>query len=84
MSLTKLDLGGNNDVIHKLLPLRVSDIPAEDGKIEKLFLRSRLVSSTADCIYYPWTSLFYSRLSCLDVSVQQQTELLGRACSTAD
>jgi hypothetical protein len=42
MSLTKLSLGGNNDVIYKLFPPReclVSDIPAGDGNIEKLFLR---------------------------------------------
>jgi hypothetical protein len=40
MLLTKLSLGGNNDVIYKLLPPReslVSDIPAGDGNIEKLF-----------------------------------------------
>ncbi len=40
MSLTKVSLGGNNDVIYKLFPLReslVSDIPAGDGNIEKLF-----------------------------------------------
>jgi hypothetical protein len=42
MSLTKLFLGGNNDVIYKLFPPReslVSDIPAGEGKIVKLFLR---------------------------------------------
>jgi hypothetical protein len=42
MSLTKLSLGGNNDVIYKLFPPReslVSGIPAGDGNIEKLFLR---------------------------------------------
>jgi hypothetical protein len=42
MSLTKLSLGGNNDVIYKLFPPMesfVSDIPAGDGNIEKLFLR---------------------------------------------
>jgi hypothetical protein len=47
MSLTKLSLGGNNDVIYKLFPPRkrlVSDIPAGDGNIEKLFLQ---------CTYYP-------------------------------
>ncbi len=41
MSLTKLSLGGNNDVIYKLFPPRESlesDIPAGDGNIEKLFL----------------------------------------------
>jgi hypothetical protein len=40
MSLTKLSLGGNNDLIYKLFPPReslVSDIPAGDGNIEKLF-----------------------------------------------
>ncbi len=34
--------GGNNDVIYKLFPPReslVSDIPARDGNIEKLFLQ---------------------------------------------
>ncbi len=40
MSLNKLSLGGNNDVINKLYPPReslVSDIPAGDGNIEKSF-----------------------------------------------
>jgi hypothetical protein len=40
MSLTKLSLGGNNDVIYKLFPPReslVSDIPSGDGNMEKLF-----------------------------------------------
>ncbi len=40
MSLTKLSLDENNDVIYKLFPPReslVSDIPAGDGNIEKLF-----------------------------------------------
>ncbi len=44
MALTKLSLGGNNDVIYKLFPSRESlesDIPAGDGNIEKLFLRCR-------------------------------------------
>ncbi len=42
MSLTKLSLGGNNDVMYKLFLPReslASDIPAADGNIEKLFLR---------------------------------------------
>jgi hypothetical protein len=40
MSLTKLSLSGNNEVLYKLFPESlVSDIPAGDGKIEKLFLR---------------------------------------------
>ncbi len=40
MSLTKLSLGGNNLFIASLFPPReslVSDIPAGDGNIEKLF-----------------------------------------------
>jgi hypothetical protein len=40
MSITKLSLGGNYDVIYKLFLPReslVSDIPAVDGNIEKLF-----------------------------------------------
>jgi len=40
MSLTKLSLGGNNDVIHKLFLPReslVSDIPAGDRNIANLF-----------------------------------------------
>ncbi len=42
MSLTKLAPGGNNDIRYKLFPPRkslVSDIPAGDGNIKKLFLR---------------------------------------------
>jgi hypothetical protein len=38
MSLTKLSLGGNDDVIYKLFLSResmVSDIPAGDGNIKK-------------------------------------------------
>jgi hypothetical protein len=41
MSLTKLSLGGNYDVIYSIIiPAQgelVSDIPAGDGNIEKLF-----------------------------------------------
>jgi hypothetical protein len=42
MSLTKLSLDGNNLYMTSLFPPReslVSDIPAGDGNIEKLFLR---------------------------------------------
>ncbi len=42
MSFNKLSIGGNNDVIYKLFPPReslVSDIPAGDGNIKKLFLQ---------------------------------------------
>ncbi len=45
MSLTKLSLGGNYDVIYKLFPPReslVSDIPDGDWNIEKLFLSCSL------------------------------------------
>jgi hypothetical protein len=45
MSLTKLSLGGNYDVINKLFLRRLSflsDIPSGDGNIEKLFLRCGL------------------------------------------
>jgi hypothetical protein len=44
MSLTELSLGGNYDVIYILFLPReslVSDIPAEEGNIEKLFSRCR-------------------------------------------
>jgi hypothetical protein len=47
MSLTKLSLGGNYDVIYKLFLPReslVSDIPAGDGNIENLFLRCNMVA----------------------------------------
>jgi hypothetical protein len=47
MSITKLSLGGNYDVIYKLFPPReslVSDIPAENGNIEKLFFRCMCAS----------------------------------------
>jgi hypothetical protein len=40
MSLTKLSIGGNNLYMKSLFPPReslVSDIPAGDGNIEKLF-----------------------------------------------
>jgi hypothetical protein len=45
MSLIKLYLGGNNDVIYKLFSPReslVSDMSAGDGNIEKLFLRCNI------------------------------------------
>jgi hypothetical protein len=44
MSLTKLSLGGNYDVIYKLFPSMeslVSDIPAGDGKMGNLFSQCR-------------------------------------------
>jgi len=40
ISLTKLSLGGNNDVIYKLFPPRESlagDIPVGDGNIKRFF-----------------------------------------------
>jgi hypothetical protein len=51
MSLTKLSLGGNYDAICELfLPRKslVTDIPAGDGNIEKIFLRCILVSHRID------------------------------------
>jgi hypothetical protein len=58
MSLTKLSLGWNNDVIYKLFPPRESldrDIPAGDWNIEKLFLRCMFpftMESTKNVIIY--------------------------------
>ncbi len=52
MSLTKLSLGGNNDVIYKLFRPReslVSDIPAGDGNIEKFFFYGVQYHSTIGC-----------------------------------
>jgi hypothetical protein len=55
MSLTKLSLVGNYDVIYKLFSPReslVGDIPAGDKNIEKLFLRCNLTVLTeiaSDC-----------------------------------
>jgi hypothetical protein len=46
--ITKLSLGGNNDVITELFLPRgslVSDIPAGDGKLVNLFLRCIGISS---------------------------------------
>jgi hypothetical protein len=64
MLLTKLSLGGNNDdVIYKLFPPReslVSDIPAGDGNIEKLFLYSE---RNMNRIFYYSLSLTFARLS---------------------
>jgi hypothetical protein len=51
MSLAKLSLGGNNDVIYKLfLPweILVSDITAEDGNNEKFFSRWTMDMSEKD------------------------------------
>jgi hypothetical protein len=50
MSLTKLSLGGNYDVIYKLFPSReslVSDIPAGDGKMANLFLQCMVAPSSS-------------------------------------
>jgi hypothetical protein len=46
MSLSKLSLGGNYFYMTSLFPPRerlISDIPAGDGNIEKLFLRCTLL-----------------------------------------
>jgi hypothetical protein len=55
MSLTKLSLGGNNDVIYKLFPPReslVSDIPAGNGNIEKLFYGIGTVGQAIGSVQY--------------------------------
>ena len=69
MSLTKLSLGGNNDVIYKLFPPReslVSDIPAGDGNIEKLFLQCnvglRYIKTFAQSLNYSFSILLLLRL----------------------
>jgi hypothetical protein len=49
---TKLSLGGNNDVITELFLPRgslVSDIPAGDGKLVNLFLRSVVALTRTTC-----------------------------------
>jgi hypothetical protein len=49
MSITKLSLGGNNLYMTSLFPPReslVSDIPAGDGNIEKLFYGDGYVPGT--------------------------------------
>ncbi len=69
MSLSKLSLGGNNDVIYKLFPLReslVSDIPAGGGNIEKLFLLSTHYrysgrSNSFLCVLYIWWLSYYAK-----------------------
>jgi hypothetical protein len=55
MSLAKLSLGGKNDVIYKLFLPReclVSDIPAGNGNIEKLFLRCTRIQIQISCERY--------------------------------
>ncbi len=70
MSLIKLSLGDNNDVIYKLFPPReslVSDIPAGDGSIQKFFFLTGHFSPD-------WSTLASqegsrARLTCLLLSV---------------
>jgi hypothetical protein len=58
MSLSKLSLDGNYDVIYKLFLHR--DIPAGDGNIEKLFLQCTVhivqirISGSAQCSAKFW------------------------------
>jgi hypothetical protein len=62
MSLTKLSLGGNYYFIYKLFLPReslVSDIPAGDGNIEKLFLRCRRVN---ELLYAEFSISFIHKL----------------------
>ncbi len=67
MSLTKLSLGENNDVICKLFPPRkglVSDISAGDGNIAKLFLRCNTVYNITNdmCSTENWKKLMWRNL----------------------
>jgi hypothetical protein len=70
MSLTKLSLCGNNDVIYKLklVPPRESlviDIPAGDGNIEKLFLQyTRYQGGSGEPISYDSKKARYFSLFC--------------------
>jgi hypothetical protein len=70
MSLTKLFLGRNYDVIFPPSVSLVSDIPAGDGNIEKLFLLcivklylnagvSLQLSSSCKCVYFASTAGMY-------------------------
>jgi hypothetical protein len=72
--ITKLSLGGNNDVITELfLPSGslVSDIPAGDGKLVNLFLRCMVYKSNAiqtwNCFLLRILNyaFFYPNQSCL-------------------
>jgi hypothetical protein len=60
MSLNKLSLGGNNLYMTSLFLIReslVSDIPAGDGNIEKLFLQCTVLQKVAlDCLSYHATA----------------------------
>jgi hypothetical protein len=76
MSITKLFLGGNNDVIYKLFPPRESlesDIPAGDGNIEKLFLQCILHSTPAYSEVYSMLLVFYTEI---DLSVGKERNLM--------
>jgi hypothetical protein len=57
MSFTKLSLGGNNLYMTSLFAPReslVSDIPAEDGNIKKLFLRCRAATGETTMVVPGW------------------------------
>jgi hypothetical protein len=60
MSLNKLSLGGNNLYMTSLVLIReslVSDIPAGDGNIEKIFLKCTVLQKVAlDCLSYHATA----------------------------
>ncbi len=67
MSLTKLSLGGNNDVIYKLFLLReslISEIPGEDRNIEKLFLQCIVIEFRLQ------NFTFWKKKSCLTLKWQ--------------
>ncbi len=84
MSLTKLSLGGNNDVINKLYPPReslVSDIPAEDWNIEKLFLRC---SDLVCCILFHGYPFFVSAQYSLQIESERKNDFRWKSYTIPD
>ncbi len=66
MSLTKLSLGGNNDVIYKLFPLReslASEIPAGDGNIKKLFLQCILTERSMQDVMVERSQIIFTAIA---------------------
>ncbi len=83
MSFTKISLGGNNYIIYKLFPPRdslVSDIPAGDRNIEKLFLQCTSTCLNLSKTSWKWMNLHESPWTWLNLlepawSSLKQTEL---------
>jgi hypothetical protein len=73
VSLTKLSLDGNYDVIYKLFLHReslVNDIPAGDGNIEKLFLQCR------ENLWEVWR-VYLPNFSCKSVNKRMERGVAG-------